>query len=114
MKTATFTKAMNQDVELGGDLVLCNYYAGNKFDVYLNKYEFSTTVEGEKKRTKTYCYLFTKPNHPCPSPPTSRLFKPYNIANIRIGRRTEATARQNQVEHPNDHINQTKQPAKSK
>ena len=108
IKTTTFTKAMNQDPELGGDLVLRNYFTGNKFGVYLNQYTFSTTVEGEKKRRKTYCYLFTKPNHPCPSPPTSTLFKPYNNADIRIGRRTKAAARQNQVEHPNDHINQTK------
>ena len=69
MKTAVFTKAMNNDPSLGGELVLRNYYEGNELGVFSNKYEFTDIVDGAKKRIKTYCYLFTKPYELCPFPP---------------------------------------------
>ena len=90
-KTRMFTSAMNSN--LGGDLVLHKYDEGNKFGVYSNKYEFTyTNKEGERKRTKTTCYLFTQKNNPCPARPPARGFTPYNLKEIRVGRRTEEAA----------------------
>ena len=73
--TRKFTRAMNVDTAFGGPSVLRDYTVGNIHGVFYNPYNFGTF--------RTFCYLFTDRNKPCPNPPMQCGFCPYNIDDIR-------------------------------
>ena len=66
---------MNIDTAFGGPSVLRDYTVGNIHGVFYNPYNFGTF--------RTFCYLFTDRNKPCPNPPMQCGFCPYNIDDIR-------------------------------